>query len=130
MVSSCAILNLFVYYHYAVINPISVNFVSNPVSPIGRSGGNVHLICVATLSSVVDIPVTVQILMTTPALHLLPSQTTASNSTSYTSRAVISSFRNDQAGIYTCTTTLSSLVFRDSITIESVHIYAGKFILK
>ena len=103
-----------------------MNFISNPVSPIGRSGGNVNLICVATLSSVVDIPVTVQILVTTPDHHLLPSQTAASNSTSYTSRAVISSFRNDQAGIYTCTITLSSSVFQDSITIESIHIYAGK----
>lgn len=113
------------FISYAVLHPISVSFVSDPVSPIGRTGGDVHLICTATLSPVVDIPVTVQILMTDPFRSLLSAQTTASNST-YTGRALISSFRNDQAGLYTCTVTLSSPVFQDSITIETVRVYAGK----
>ena len=111
---------------YTVLHPISVTFVSDPVSPIGRIGGSVHLICTASLSPVVDIPVTVQISVTNPAQNPLMSQHTMTSNSSYTSQALIRSFGNDQAGIYTCNVTLSSPMFLGSISIETLRIYTGK----
>ena len=102
---------------------------SDPVSPVRPVGSNVVLTCMAVLSSSIDVQVTVrfQISRTNPAGSSLSTTTPSMSGSTYTSRAVVSSFGRDQSGVYTCTAVVSStsLFLTDSSTSGTVRVTTG-----
>lgn len=80
---------------------------SNPVRPIGSA---VTLSCTVELSPLVDVPVTVNILLSDRAGRTLATTTpsVSGSSKTYTTRVMISSFGREQSGGYTCTANTSS----------------------
>ena len=108
-----------------------MTLISDPRSPLGRKiyGSNVNVTCTAELSPlIVDVPVTLQIQLTDPTGILLASETVNNVSSSiYTSKGLISTFRNNHNGIYTCTITLAAPVLQRNVIISNtLHIYVGK----
>ena len=87
---------------------------SDPVSPIRPVGSDVNLICMVELSpsvAMLDTLVTVNTVWTGPNEFTVPGDTArplSGSTTTYTSTAIVSSFKRDQSGVYTCTATVSS----------------------
>ena len=109
---------------------VSVTLVSDPQSPIGRAGVNIHVSCTANLSAIVNIPATVQIQLLDPVGRVLPTVTSNSSASSiYTSRALINSFEDEYAGSYTCRVTLSTPASQSITKTETIHIYVGKMFI-
>ena len=80
----------------------------NPVQPIGSLTCIVHV----ELSPAVDVPVTVNTVLTGPAgfVATSTSQPIMENTTTYTSTAMVSSLGRNQSGVYRCTATLHSML--------------------
>ena len=78
----------------------------NPIWPIGS---NVTLTCTVELSSVVDVPVTVNTVWTGPAGFNTTNtaQPVIDTITTYVSIVVVRSFGREQSGNYNCTATLT-----------------------
>ena len=109
-----------------------MTLISDPISPLGVAGSNVTVICTAELSSAIDVPVDMQVQLTDPDGHSLATVETPSRSLStanYTSRALINSFRRDQAGLYTCTVSLSSPRLQERVTSRAINIHVGKNVI-
>ena len=77
--------------------------ISNTTNPTWPAGDNVTLICIVELSTVVNIPVTVNTTWSGPSgfVENLIAQPNAAN-TSYRSMVTISPFENINSGDYTC----------------------------
>ena len=102
---------------------ISMTLVSNPQSPLGRNGINVHVNCTINVRAVVNTPAIVRIL--DPAGRVLATETSNFSSV-YTIRALISSFKDNYAGNYSCTVTLMTPALLSITNTETIHIYVGK----
>ena len=83
--------------------------MSDPVSPIRPVGSNVTLTCTVELSPAVDVPVTVNTVWTGPDEFNTTNtaQPVMGSTTTYTSTPIVSSFRSDHSGNYTCTATVT-----------------------
>ena len=81
---------------------------SDPVCPIWPIVSDVTLICTVELSLAVDVPVTVNVLLTDPAGSPLTTATPSISGSTYTSTTMISSFGRDQSGNHTCTAIVTS----------------------
>ena len=81
----------------------------NPVRPIGSTVTLTCVVRITELSLAVDIPVTLNTMWTGPDgfKTINTSQPILGSSTTYTGRAVVSSFGRNESGIYTCTASLS-----------------------
>ena len=119
--------------YYAVPVPTSVmlsSSVPNPIIP----GSDVTLTCAVELSPAVNVPVTVNTVLTTD--EGFPTHDTAQpvmgSLVNYTSEFVISSFRRSESGLYTCgaTVTLSSNAYisDSSIATRSVRVTTGEML--
>ena len=104
---------------------ISVALVSDRQSPLGHPGVDVQVICAANISAFVDIPATMQIM--DPAGRVLATET-YNFSSIYTIKALISSFRDEYAGNYTCTFTVTTPALQSITKTETTHIYIGEMI--
>ena len=84
--------------------------VSNPIC-IHPIGSTVTLTCDVELSSVVDLPVTVNTVWTGPAVFTTTNATqpVKGNPTVYTSTVMVSSLSRDKSGYYTCTVTVRAM---------------------
>ena len=96
----------------------------NPVRPIGST---VNLTCIVyvELGSAVDVPVIVSTVWVGPngfTANDTSQPISGISSTMYynTSRAVISSFKRSQSGVYTCTVTLIASSSTRSYLIDSI----------
>ena len=109
----------------------------NPVRPIGSA---VTLTCIVyvELGPVVDIPVILNTVWTGPddfTATNISQPTFGMSSTTYISRAIVSSFGRTQSGVYTCTAGLnasaSSIIpyLIDGITTsESIQVKTGEIV--
>ena len=98
------------YFSIILVPAPSVTVNSDPVSPIQPVGFAINLTCTVELSTAVNVPVTVSTLWTGPDGFMTTNtaQPVMGSTTTYTSTAIVSSFRRDQSGVYTCTATISS----------------------
>ena len=112
---------LYMYFLYLYTVP-APSLISNFSSPI-RPGFDVTLTCTVILRSgpEIDIPLTVTMLLsrTDPAGSPLTTTTPSMSGSTYTSTAMVSSFRRDQSGNYTCTATVSSTSPNSFLTVSS-----------
>ena len=81
---------------------------SNPASPIRPIGSAVTLICTIVLSPAIDVPVTVNIILSDPAGSPLITTTPSVSGSNYTSTAIVNSFEREDSGFYMCRTSISS----------------------
>ena len=81
----------------------------NPVQPIGSLTCTVH---VELSSTAVDVPVTVNIVLSGPAGFMTTNtvQPVMENTTTYTSISMVNSLGRNQSGVYRCTATLHSML--------------------
>ena len=103
--------SLFYPQNFAVPAPTSVALSSSIPNPISPFGSDVILTCAVELSPVlVDVPVIVNTVLTTPARFTRTStaQLVMGSNTSYASTFLISSFGRSDSGIYVCAATISS----------------------
>ena len=89
---------------FAVPAPISVMLLSSIPNPIPPFGSDVTLTCAVELSPAVDIPVTINVVLTRPDGFMRASiaQSVMGSSTNYTSTFMISPFGRSDSGIYVC----------------------------
>ena len=83
--------------------PVAITIASNKPNPIRPVGSTITLLCTVTWSSAVDVPVIVNVQLSDPAGRLLTTTLPSVSGSTYTSTAMINSFRRNQSGIYTCT---------------------------
>ena len=108
----------------------------NPVRPIGSA---ITLNCTVhvRLSPAVDVPVTVNIVLTGPAGFVATSTsesqpvTEHTRSINYTSTAMVSSLGRNQSGVYGCAATLhytlhNAYLINSSATANSTRVTTGK----
>ena len=103
----------------AVPASTSVMLSSNIPNPILPFGSSVTLTCAVELSPAVDVPVTMNIVLTNPDGSTIPSTTQpvmGSRTNNYATTFMISLFRRNDSGIYVCGATLSS-----TSTYEYIH---------
>ena len=113
---------------------MTMNIVSDPVSPVRPIGSTVTLTCTVQLStnSDIDIPLSValQILRDNSPLTSFPSSTSGST---YTSSAVVSSFGRDESDNYTCRANVTPMTPNEyliqSTTSTTVQVTVGKTVL-
>ena len=107
---------------------------SNPVRPI-RSAVNLTCIVRMELGPAVDVPVILTTVLTVPDGSMTTINVSqpiwGMNSTTYTSRAILSSFGREQSETYTCVAILSSLstnpyLTNGSSTSNSIQVTSGK----
>ena len=110
--------------------------VAPPLIPI-IIGSSINLTCTVELSSLVNVPVTVNTVWTGPVGFMTSNtaqQAIGSRTTTYTSTAMVSSSRSgrDHSGNYTCKATVramsSSLIDIDSVGYSSSKVVVGKTI--
>jgi hypothetical protein len=94
---------------FAVPAPTSVMPSSSIPNPIPPFGSDVTLTCAVELSSAVDVPVTVNTVMSTDEgfIRTSTAQPVMGSITNYTSTFMISSFGRSNSGFYTCRATVS-----------------------
>ena len=115
---------------YTVPQPI-VRLVSDTPNPI-LSGSSPTLTCAVELSPAVNVPVTVNTALTTPAGFMSTStaQPVMGSSNNYTSTFLISSFGRSNSGVYFCAATISlpsNAYISDSSTVtHSVRVTTGE----
>ena len=94
--------------YYAVPAPTVTlsSSISNPIPPFGS---DVTLTCAVELSPAVDVPVTVNTVLTTDEgfMRTSTAQPVMGSSTNYASTFVISSFGRSNSGNYICSATIS-----------------------
>ena len=92
--------------------------MSDPVSPVQPFGSDATLACTVDLnnsSGIIDIPVVVNTEWTGPDgfsaedSGLVQPAVGNTQQATYTSTAIVSSFRREQSGVYTCIVTVDSL---------------------
>ena len=109
---------------------------SNPVRPIGSAVTLTCIVCVK-LEPAVDVPVILNTVWTGPngfTATNISQPIFGINSTTYISKAIISSFGRTQSGVYTCMATLnassSTPYLIDSITTsESIQVTTGEIVI-
>ena len=96
-------------FHFAVPAPTSVMLSSSIPNPIPPFGSDVTLTCAVELSPAVDVPVTVNTVLTTDEgfMHTSTAQPVMGSSTNYTATFMISSFGRNDSGLYVCSATVS-----------------------
>ena len=94
----------------AVPAPTSVTLSSSIPNPIPPFGSNVTLTCMVELGPAVDVPVTVNTILTTPDGYMNTStaQSVVGSTTNYTTTFMISSFGRSNSGLYMCGATATS----------------------
>ena len=80
--------------------------IPNPIPPFGSS---VTLICTVELSPAVDVPVTVNTVLSTDEgfSNTRTAQPVMGSSTNYAATSIISPFTRNNSGVYTCAATAS-----------------------
>ena len=83
---------------------------SDPVSPIQPVGSEVTLTCTVEMTPAVNAPVTVTTVWTGPDgfMTINAAQPVVGSTTTYTSTAMVSSFRRHRSGVHTCTAIVGS----------------------
>jgi hypothetical protein len=123
---------LFLLYAHSVPAPTSVTLSSNIPNPIPPFGSEIALTCAVELSPAVDVPVTVNTVLTRPDGFPTPrtAQPVMGSSSSYTATFMISSFGRSNSGLYACGATASltsNAYIRDSSTVSnSVRVTTGE----
>ena len=103
--------------------------IPNPIPPFGS---DVTLTCAVELSPAVDVPVTVNTVLTNPDGFTIPSTTqpVMGSSTNYTTTSVLNSFGRSDSGTYICAATVSlpsNVYISDSSTAHhSVRVTTGE----
>ena len=117
--------------------PISVILTSSTPNPVQPIGSMVNLTCIVHITDAVDISVTLTTIWIGPDEFITIStlQPILENSTTYTSRAVISSFGRNESGNYTCTAGLSSVstnlyLTNSSTTTSSIQVTTGEICME
>ena len=118
--------------------PMTMNLVSDPVSPVRPIGSTVTLTCTVQLSTNsnidVQLSVALQILRDNSPLTSSPSSTSGST---YTSTAVVSSFGRDESDNYTCRANVTPMTPNEyliqsktsttaEVTVGKTALYFGK----
>ena len=117
-------------YNFAVPAPTSVMLSSIP-NPVPPFGSNVTLTCAVELSPAVDVPVTINTVLTTDEgfTRTSTAQPVMGSSTNYASTDVISPFRRSDSGLYMCAATISSpsnaYISNSSTVPHSVRVTTG-----
>ena len=112
--------------------PTSVMLSSSIPNPIPPFGSDVTLTCAVELSPVVDVPVTINTVLTTDEGFMRTSnaQQVMGSSTNYVSTFVISSFGRNDSGIYVCSVTVSltsNAYISDSSTVShTIRVTTGE----
>ena len=111
-----------------------MTLTSSTPSPVQPIGSVVNLTCIVHITDATDISVTLKTIWTGPGqfVTISTSQPILESSTTYTSRAMISSFGRNESGKYTCTAGLSSAstnlyVINSSATSSSIRITTGNY---
>ena len=103
--------------------------IDNPIPPFGSS---VTLICTVELSPAVDVPVTVNTVLSTDEgfSNTRTAQPVMGSSTNYAATSIISPFTRNNSGVYTCAATASSpfnaYISGSSTARVSVRVTTGK----
>ena len=120
-------------YIFTVPAPTSVMLSSSIPNPIPPLGSSVTLTCAVELSPAVDIPVTVNTVLTTDEglTDTRTAQPVMGSSTSYAATYVINTFGRSDSGLYICSATVSltsaNANIRDSNTVShSVRVTTGE----
>ena len=116
-----------------VPSPRSVAVTSDPESPIQPfSSQDVTLTCTVNveLSPAVDVPVTINTVLTRPDgfVSTNTTQPVMGSTTTYTSTAVVNSFGREKSGKYTCNATITSesqFIFNSS-EMGHINVSTGK----
>ena len=104
--------------------------IPNPLPPFGSQ--SVTLTCAVELSPAVNVPVTVNTVLTAPEGLMITStaQPVMGNSTNHAATFRISPFRNSNSGVYTCSTTVSATsnayISDSSTVIHSFRVTTGE----
>ena len=94
---------------FAVPLPILMYITSDPISQIHPIGSDITLTCTVELSPLVDVPVILNVQLSDPTGSPLTATPPSVSGSTYTSRAMISSFGREQLGNYICSATVTSL---------------------
>ena len=98
--------NCYVYSFFTVPVP-HMDFISNVSNPV-LSGTSLTLICIVAFHPAVDLPVEVDIQITSPDRSIINdgrNNLTRRMPSLYVSKVVLSSIGHEDAGIYTCSVT-------------------------
>ena len=121
------------HFLHAVPAPSHVILRQNKINPIRPVGSNVTLTCTVELPSTVAfarVQLTVSIQLADPDGNTLSGVSTMQVSTStYISRATITSFERHHSGMYSCEATISSnspYLSESSILSEEILLHSGK----
>ena len=118
--------------YYAVPALTSVVLSSSISNPIPPFGSDVALTCAVELSPAVDVPVTVNTVVTTPSgfMRASTAQPVMGTSTNYTSTFMISSFGRSDSGLYICSATASlpsnAYISDSSTATHSIRVTTGE----
>ena len=112
-----------------------MTLTSSTPSPVQPIGSVVNLTCIVHITDATDISVTLKTIWTGPGefvVTISTSQPILESSTTYTSRAMISSFGRNESGNYTCTAGLSSAstnvyVINSSTISSSIRVTTGNY---
>ena len=103
--------------------------IPNPIPPFGS---DVTLTCAVELSQAVDVPVTVNTVLTTDEgfTRTSTAQQVMGSSTNYASEFTISPFRRSDSGLYICTATVSlpsnTYISNSSTATHSLRVTTGE----
>ena len=92
------------YAYFSAVPDPHVDFISNVSGPV-LSGMSLTLICIVAFHPAVDLPVEVDIKMTSPDRYIITdgrNNRTRRTPSLYVSKVVLSSVGHEDAGIYTC----------------------------
>ena len=116
----------------AVPAPTSVTLSSNIPNPIPPFGSDVTLTCAVELSPAVDVSVTVNTVLTTDEgfMRANTAQPVMGSLINYAATVIISSFRRNDSGLYTCIAIVSlpsnTYISNSSTAIHSVRVTTGE----
>ena len=118
--------------YFAVPAPTSVTLSSSIPNPISPFGSDVTLTCAVELNPAVNVPVTVNIVLTTDEGFMRTSiaQSVMGSLTNYASEFTISPFGRSDSGMYICSATVSlpsnAFISDSSTTSHSLRVTTGK----
>ena len=126
------------YHNFAVPAPTSVSLSSSIPNPIPPFGSDVTLTCAVELSPAVDVPVTVNMVLT-PSHGFVTTgtaQPVMGSLINYATEFTIRSFRRSDSGLYTCAATVSlpshstnAYVSDSSTASHSVRVTTGEILI-
>ena len=120
------------FHNFTVPAPTSVMLSSSIPNPIPPFGFNVTLTCAVELSPAVDVPVTVNTILTTDEgfSNTRTAQLVMGSLTNYAATFMIFSFGRSNSGLYACGATISSpsnVYLSDSSTVpHSIRVTTGE----